>query len=93
MARSRFTLFKPLTWTLFISAAVTLWAGNHEANAQPSVTAKPGEWRYCFELVLTLFRSERQTGGAAASPADGAVAVLGSEFRTKFHRASLPTCA
>jgi len=46
MARSRFTLFKPLTWTLFISAAVTLWAGNHEANAQPSVTAKPGEWRY-----------------------------------------------
>ena len=44
MARSRFTLLSSLASILLLTTAGTLPAQSQ--SAQPSVTAKPGEWRY-----------------------------------------------
>jgi glucose dehydrogenase len=46
MARSRFTFLSSLILVLFVAMVGTLPVRGQEAKAKPSVTAKPGEWRY-----------------------------------------------
>src|SRR5260370_7804903 len=46
MSRSRFTFLSSLILVLFAAMAGTLPARGQVAKAAPSVTAKPGEWRY-----------------------------------------------
>ena len=46
MARSRFTFLSSLILVLLVAMVGTLPPRGQEAKAGPSVTAKPGEWRY-----------------------------------------------
>ncbi len=46
MARSRFGFAGSLIFVLFVLVAWTLPARSQEAKAEPSIAAKPGEWRY-----------------------------------------------
>src|SRR4051794_34628467 len=45
MARSRFSFFSPASLILTVAVAA-ICAPPPDASAQPSVTARPGEWRY-----------------------------------------------
>src|SRR5260370_38090214 len=46
MSRSRFTFLSSLILVPFVAMVGTLPARGQGAKAAPSVTAKPGEWRY-----------------------------------------------